>query len=272
MMIQRAIFCLLGVLSCASTVFADGSVTVSLSSLQAGKTVAPGEIVDWTITATVSSGDNLGLALISLDLVQGTANPAMFDLEPAQVVPTEMTGFSRPAGISNIDAMGSGSGYGGMLRGTLGQQNLTQIGGAQNTMGVASLIMGQDVDVDTGIGQSPGGQIIASGTFVMPVAEGVYTFTIQSPLANVLEIVNAAPAASTVSTGTVTVGDASITVTVAATCPVDFNNDGIVDVLDFFAYVVLFNSSDPAADLDGNGTVDVLDFFLFVNLFNAGCP
>ncbi len=54
-------------------------------------------------------------------------------------------------------------------------------------------------------------------------------------------------------------------------CPVDFNGDGIVDVLDFFAFVVAFNIQDPQADLNGDTVVDVLDFFLFVGLFSAGC-
>ncbi len=55
-------------------------------------------------------------------------------------------------------------------------------------------------------------------------------------------------------------------------CLVDFTGDGIVDVLDFFAFVSLFAASDPAADLTGDGIVDVLDFFEFVRLFVAGCP
>ncbi len=55
-------------------------------------------------------------------------------------------------------------------------------------------------------------------------------------------------------------------------CVVDLNNDNIVDVLDFFVFVSLFSTSDPAADLTSDGIVDVLDFFEFVNLFVIGCP
>ncbi len=55
-------------------------------------------------------------------------------------------------------------------------------------------------------------------------------------------------------------------------CLVDFTNDGVVDVLDFFAFITLFQASDPAADLTGDGNIDVLDFFEFISLFNAGCP
>ncbi len=55
-------------------------------------------------------------------------------------------------------------------------------------------------------------------------------------------------------------------------CLVDLNADGSVDVLDFFAFITLFATSDPAADLNTDGNIDVLDFFEFVNLFNTGCP
>ncbi len=54
-------------------------------------------------------------------------------------------------------------------------------------------------------------------------------------------------------------------------CPADLNNDGVVDVLDFFAFVTLFNASDPQADLNADGNIDVLDFFVFITAFNNGC-
>ncbi len=57
----------------------------------------------------------------------------------------------------------------------------------------------------------------------------------------------------------------------SVTCPIDFNNDGVVDVLDFFAFITLFNNGDVAADLNADGNVDVLDFFEFINLFSIGC-
>ncbi len=55
-------------------------------------------------------------------------------------------------------------------------------------------------------------------------------------------------------------------------CLADMNDDGMVDVLDFFAFIIAFSNADPAADLDGSGSLDVLDFFTFVALFAAGCP
>jgi len=54
-------------------------------------------------------------------------------------------------------------------------------------------------------------------------------------------------------------------------CPADVNGDGSIDVGDFFAFVVLFSTGDPAADFDGDGTLDVLDFFAFVSAFAQGC-
>ncbi len=58
----------------------------------------------------------------------------------------------------------------------------------------------------------------------------------------------------------------------AAPCIVDLNGDGNVDVLDFFTFITLFSTADPAADLNGDGNIDVLDFFTFISMFSAGCP
>jgi len=60
-------------------------------------------------------------------------------------------------------------------------------------------------------------------------------------------------------------------------CPADLNDDGTVDANDFFDYLDLFSSGDPAADLTGqggdpDGMLDADDFFQFLNLFAAGCP
>ncbi len=54
-------------------------------------------------------------------------------------------------------------------------------------------------------------------------------------------------------------------------CPGDLTADGIVDVLDFFRFVELFDLADPAADLSADGIVDVMDFFLFIIAFDIGC-
>lgn len=54
-------------------------------------------------------------------------------------------------------------------------------------------------------------------------------------------------------------------------CPADFNNDGIVNTLDFLDFLNAYNASDPAADFNSDGTVNTLDFLMFLNAFNLGC-
>lgn len=54
-------------------------------------------------------------------------------------------------------------------------------------------------------------------------------------------------------------------------CPADFNNDGIVNTLDFLAFLNAFSAGDPAADFNGDGIINTLDFLDFLNAFNTGC-
>lgn len=54
-------------------------------------------------------------------------------------------------------------------------------------------------------------------------------------------------------------------------CAVDINNDGLVNVNDFFAYLALYQAMNPAADLTMDGNINVNDFFLFLALYQAGC-
>lgn len=55
------------------------------------------------------------------------------------------------------------------------------------------------------------------------------------------------------------------------TCPPDINNDGVVDTLDFLAFLNLFADGDAQADFNEDGTVNTLDFIAFLNAFEAGC-
>ena len=156
------------VMASASTVsaFADGTITFGLPSSSVGATVSPD--VDWVITATLSTGDNAALALVSVDLVQDVGKLELFDMPQAAGVPVAREGFNRPAGISYLGPAGSGSG--GTAVGPEGARNFLQIGGMQNTFGAPS----------DGNGQSPGGQEAASDSFPAPATLGVYTFWIQS--------------------------------------------------------------------------------------------
>jgi|GEM_PF-2557425 len=182
-------------------------VAVDLVSPQNGLSVAPGQPIDWTISARVSTMGHCGLAMIAVDLVQDPANPELFDLTPAGSTPLGMLGFDRPGGFANPNRADPwSSGYGGTPSGPKGARNLRQIGGAQNTFGVkpmalglnGDILVGQDIDVDTGVGQQPGGQVIAAGSFVAPQTQGIYLFQIESAVANVVTEVNAPPLESRV--------------------------------------------------------------------------
>ncbi len=50
----------------------------------------------------------------------------------------------------------------------------------------------------------------------------------------------------------------------------DIDGNGTVDADDFFDYLDLFASDDPAADITGNGVIDADDFFAYLDLFVQG--
>jgi len=57
-------------------------------------------------------------------------------------------------------------------------------------------------------------------------------------------------------------------------CRADCTGDGVVDVRDFFAFVLSFvslNPADPCANCNDDAVVDVQDFFCFVEAFARGC-
>jgi hypothetical protein len=263
--------------------FADGTVSLTLSSSSNGQTVSPGASIQWTVTATVSTGDNQGLALISVDLLQDDANPELLDLPQADSPPTEMLGFARPGGITNP------AGYGGTHVGTPGELDLAQIGGGQNTFGEAGPPgVGQDVDVDTGVGQGLSGQVICTGSFNAPSAEGTYHFFIDNAVANVLETVQTRPLPSPVAPATVVIDVGTISFTVEETqCCSCFGDIALLggggcndvrNVVDFtrLAASLYAVEGDPnyniCADLNGNGVVNVADFTLFTTVYNVPCP
>ena len=265
-----------------AAVFAGGTVTLDLTSPSNGSTVSPGTLIEWTITAEVSTGDNYGLALISVDLVQDELNPESLDLPAAGGVPTEMLGFARPGGIANP------GGYEGTQVGEEGAKDLAQIGGAQNTFGAAGPSgIGQDYNVEGGIGQGLGGQVIATGSFSAPATEGLYTFSIQNAVANTLDSVETPPDPSPVSPATAEFDNDSISFTVGAgcctTCMGDMQPDcdGIVNVTDFTVFALAFpsTSADPNYDIcadvypaGGDGFVNITDFTAWAVNFPGPCP
>lgn len=54
-------------------------------------------------------------------------------------------------------------------------------------------------------------------------------------------------------------------------CPSDFNNDGVVNQVDFDQFTALFSLGDPGADFDGNGFVNGDDYDAFLDAYAAGC-
>ena len=69
-------------------------------------------------------------------------------------------------------------------------------------------------------------------------------------------------------------GNSGAVFTFVAGCPcsADVNGDGNLNVLDFVAFQLLWQASDPGADCDGNAEFNVLDFICFQQVFQGGCP
>ncbi len=253
-------------------------VTVSLTSPQDGQLLAAGAEVQWQISVTVSDSDNAGLALLSCDLVQGASNAQFFDIPPAVGVPAGMEGFSRPDGVSNPGESDPLSGYGGVQRGTAGARNLVQIGGGQNTLGIAlppGTGLAESAVVLAGVGQS-GPVIVASGAFAAPPTCGEYEFELSQVVANVLTAVHEPPNASPVARAQVQLASPSLGFTVGLLG--DSDGDGDVDLADLSTVLQAFGvcegepGYDPAGDLDASGCVNLADLSLLLSNFGvAGC-
>lgn len=244
------------VMAMAGNVASAQTVTLHLNSPSDGQFVAAGATVNWSISVNVSTGDNAGLALVATDLVQDSLNPVKFNIPPgnaASISPT-MAQFSVPQGLCNPGEGGATTGYIGVQRGTAGQKNLKQIGGAQNTFGSAGQSIGLDFNVAGGIGQG-GSQLVLSGSFTAPATAGSYTFSLANASANVLTSVSAPPAFSPVVAATVdTSTDGSFTFTVGAPVgtPGDMNCDTHVDGRDVQAFALaLVNPSAYTAAYPG---------------------
>lgn len=274
----RTFFCIL-TLASAVPALAGGTVTLDLLSPQSGLNLRDGEAlpaIEWTITAKASAGDNMGFACVSVDLVQDLYNADSTVLRRADAVPTEMAGFDRPAGISNPVG-----GYLGTQRGGyFGAVDIVQIGGAQNTFGAPPTTQpplsdfGLDVDVDANVGQTTGGQIVASGSFTPPMALGTYRFSIESPIVNTLDYVNAAPKGSPASPATVTMGPSGGEITFTQCITADADGSFDVTVEDVAAFVDLLVGEVPvdayttcAVDLNDDGNVNGEDIQPFIETF-----
>lgn len=252
------------------------TVTVSLVSPQDGQSVAPGSTIDWQIVFTVSSGDNAGLALLAADLVQDADNAALFNIPPADGVPAAMSNFSRPDGVSNPGESDPITGYIGVQRGPANAANLVQIGGGQNTFGVArppGTGIAESANVIGGVGQF-GAEVLASGSFVAPDACGEsFKFSLENVLANVLLQVNSPPSPSLVTDALVVVADSEFSFIVGLLG--DINGDGTVGLADLSILLTNFGISSGMTyedgDLDGDGGVGLSDLSILLGNFGLGC-
>lgn len=246
----------------ASTVRAQPvTVTLTLESSQAGQTVLPGAVIDWTIRASLPTSGSAGLALVGTDLAQGSPNPAFIDLPAADGVPAGMENFSRPQGVSNPGEDGASTGYIGVQRSPTGKtyENLVQIGGGQNTFGTTLPVeygVAQSAAVVSGVGQDGTPQIVASGSFPAPGAQGTYTFQLENAAANVLDAVGSPPippAHWPVSPAAVNLAGASFSFEVVDELRGDLNCDGLVNTADISHFVqALVDPAGYDADHDGS--------------------
>jgi probable HAF family extracellular repeat protein len=55
------------------------------------------------------------------------------------------------------------------------------------------------------------------------------------------------------------------------TCAADLNDDGQIDLSDFFGFFNAFDQGDALADVDSTFGVDLSDFFEFLNAFDTNC-
>ncbi len=251
------------------------TVTLTLDSPQDGQGVAGGATVEWSVFFSVSAGDNQGLALLVVDLMQSAENPALLDIPPADGVPAEMANFSRPDGISNPGETDPTTGYIGVQRGAAGAMNLVQIGGGQNNFGEAmppGSGIAENANVIGGVGQGAPGEL-ASGSFDAPTACGTYTFSLANAVANVLEERNDPPAFSPVieATSDVTAGSISFTVTLPG--DLDFDND--VDLSDLAQLLGNYGMTTGAVyedgDIDLDGDVDLSDLAALLGVYGSSC-
>lgn len=183
-----------------------GTVRVELTSPQNGATVPPDASIEWNLTAYVSQGDNLGLAMISCDIQQDPGNPERTNVHQGWSGGDVMREFDQPRGFTNPGPEVGRSGFGGTEIGVEREKDLFQIGGAQNTFGVpgpclgpaGEICMGQDVFVNIGVGQASQGELVAYGPLRAPDTPGTYRFRLTRAVANTLAVVNAPPQASVV--------------------------------------------------------------------------
>lgn len=255
-----------------------GTVTVWLDTSGASATVQPGDVVRWDLRFQVSQGDNSGLALIAVDLVQSAENPDVVEVLADPNMPLALRALSAPEGISNVGPAGNSRFRGTRVPVGCGS-NLLQIGGAQNTTGWVGFALGTSTNVETGIGQDPNsnvGELLMSGTIVAPATRGTYVVSLRDPIANVLDTDQPTPTRWHVSKAQVFVPPSGDAVTIVV-CPGDATGDGQIDISDLGIVLTAFGTNagesgyNAAADLNRDGAVNISDLGIVIQNFGNSC-
>lgn len=232
-----------------------------------------GRRVSWQLSASVTNS-SLDLGFIAIDLEADSDNPAPIPFEQG-VAGADFAQFEPPFGFARLNADDT-SAFGG----DADNCGLRDIGGGQNTMGLASVDarFGQMVDPAPGIGLS-GWAVVAEGSFVMPSAPGVYVVRINRAGATVLGSIPIAGFATPVRTAETECVSGEVTIT--ANCIADVggfeteggvSGDGILDLIDITVFVNGFMALDPVtADMNDDGIFDLTDITIFITAFVNGC-
>lgn len=55
-------------------------------------------------------------------------------------------------------------------------------------------------------------------------------------------------------------------------CPVDYNEDGVLNFFDVSLFIGYYHEGSPRADLNGDGRFNFFDVSVFIEMYQAGCP
>lgn len=162
------------VLACAALASPAAATDINLSVESGGGntvTVAPGDIVNWSVVGELSDAANEGLAFFVLDVSFDGGDLTQADAP----VGAPMNAFDMPNGLTNP------AGFGGVVD----DGDLIQVGGAQNTINnaFASAPIGA---VNVGVAQPGAAESLVSGSLTAPIDAGTYTLSVSNVMANVI--------------------------------------------------------------------------------------
>ncbi|USN99985.1 MAG: hypothetical protein H6810_04820 [Phycisphaeraceae bacterium] len=224
-----------------------------------------GRRLTWELSASVTDS-SLGLAFIAVDLGADGAHPAPLTFEQG-VGGADFASFEPPLGFARLNQDDT-SAFGG----DAGECGLRDIGGGQNTAGLAStdLRFGQTIDPETDVGLS-GWATVADGSLVMPDITGDYVIRIDRAGATVLGSTPIEDFATPVRKAETAWAAGEVTITVY--CSADLDRNGLLDLADITMFVEQFLAMNPVvSDVNDDELFDLADITAFVGAFVSGCP